>query len=831
MVLSLLTYAALASARFGGQAQLPPLEDPSAPLRRFPVSFMVHRQGEDPNGVSLLRLPALHPNDEIEVKVADRLTRDWTLVAAFMTAGRKPKVQSWNLWDKKYNKKSARIGKLPDDSGVPMFFLVLNRKRDGRAGAAIKKALETSSEQIVNATASFVQTYEQQDRMLCLINAYSSLGVKESEDPEILRQRLTRLGSDLGVEIDPKLRTTKPADLRRGLSAGIGMLTQLRRAPDDPVAAAKIVQSQLPGPIAEWVGLAADLVHLIIRPRRELKMTLVPASAAEHGPEDSDAYMNLVTERVLETKDDSVPALMYRPTFERTETLKPISLAFERATVLSSGTDVAIPLSSVSRDLFIRPQAWDWKVGLDGQAPLPAPGAQLVAGRGLVIPTNETWWGGKTERQVTISARVSGQNVTLPPIRVAKVFPQQWTTKPSVDVAAGDGAAQVALDRTGGSAQPFYYFASATLIDSAGRAIPASGTRFDGSLVATFNLAGAAPGPATVRVQQEEAASPDTSTPVFIAPKRPSVGFICASKDTVIRAVGPDSRYVQTIAVPEVKVVKTDDSVPGERSFVLSAPLPANVSAVDATYQDPGQSNLVWKRTEGLTVGAPRPKFVATLIGSLPEEIQIGSGADPSWAVAKMPKGYFRTKQPIRLQLSAVPPFGWAHDLSLDLGFGPATDVQKITSLTEGPSFLIDTSNPKAVLTMTLDAILPQNPRRAAGVLWFRATRADLTGEWTVVTLPESQEGLPLRSIRLPMVSSVENNEERARITFGQADDVVAVKVGDKTLTPTLLESGSNGLSAYVDAPAGTTEFDLVMRDATDGVVHVKISKPATPTS
>ncbi|AIE87616.1 hypothetical protein [Fimbriimonas ginsengisoli] len=821
--------ALLSLALLAAPAQVIVPEDASAPLRRFPVSLMVRRAGSDLQQVSLLRLGSLRPGDEVEMRVGERLAKDWTFISAELSAGQKPKVQSWNLWDKRYRSQPVRVGKVPSGDFVPLYFLILNRGHDGRAGDAIRKALESSSEQIVNATQAFSVAYDAQDRVYCLINAYSSLGIKETQDPQIMRDRLGQLGADLGVPIDPKLSTSTPADLRRGLMAGLGVISQLRKTPDDPTAAAKIAQSQLPGPIAEWVGLVSDLMHVFVRPRRELRMSFVPASAGESStmPNARDTWMDLVTERVLETKDGSAPALVFKPTFDATPAPKTIPLAFDRGQILSGGSEVAIPLAAQSRDLFTKPQAWDWKVSLDGKPFEPADGARLVPGRGLVIPTDDSWWAGKNEHQVAVSARIGMQTVTVPPVAVAKVFAQTWqaATPGPVDLAVGDGSAQVRLTRVGGTEQPFYNIASATLIDAAGKPIPASAVTYQDGVQATFNLASAAPGTAIVRVQQGEASAPDQAVSLFIAPRRPSVGFAGAARDNVVRAVGADAKFVQTISIPSVNVLKTDDSVPGERSFVLSGGIPANLAAIDVTYQDPTQPALVWRRKVDLTIGAPRPKFLASLVGSLPEDAPIGPASDPSLATATMPAGWFRTKQPMRLQLAAVPPFKWSHDLTLELGFGSAADVQAVATVPEGPALAIDLANPRALLTINLDTVLPQASKRNSGVLWFRLSRGALASEWTLAKLPEDQQGLPLRAVRVPTVAAVERNDQRTRVTFASADDVISVKFAGQAaaVTPTLVESNPTGLSAFVDGPAGATEFEIVLRDASEGVVKVKL--------
>lgn len=806
-------------------AQAPTPDDASAPLRRFPIAITVRRPGQsDP--VSILRVPSISPGDELELRLGQDLSRDFTFAMATLSPSKPAKVASWNLWDRKYKKEPVKIGKLPTTDMV-VFFLVRNPHHDGRAGSAIKQTLDTSSEKLLSANADYVATFQQQDRLLNFINAYSALPPTTTDcDPAILRDRVTRLGADLGVPVDPSLQSGNPNDLRRGLSAGLGLLTQLRKAPDDPNAQAVIAQSQLPGLVASWVGLVTDLMHVFIKPRREIKLTFVPASAAESqkGP---DGYTDLVTQRVLETQDSSLPAVIYRPAFERVPTSKPIPVAFERTDVMSNGQDVALPLGPASRDLFTHPEAWDWKIRVGDGPTKSMPEARLVPGRGVVFPVDPSFFGTKGEQEVTVSARVGWDSTPETKFRVVRVKKFNWAATDAPDLASGDGGARIVARPQTSDKQPFFRFAAVTLVDSAGKPFPATGVGFDGSLSASFNLSGAAPGMAQLRIQQEESSSFEPPVPVFIAPKRPNVGFISAERDNVVRVVGPDARYVQTVHVGNLTVAKTEDLPTGERAFTLSGAVPANSSNLEADYRDPDNGNLAWKRTEPLSVGAARPRFAASLMGSLPDTIGIGVGADASWATASLPAGTFRNRQPVRLRLAALPPFSWTHDVTLELGFGPASDIQSVATVTEGPAFAIDGPKADALLTLDLDAALPKNARRGTGVLWFRIERGGLASPWTLAQTSGGSEGLPLTAVQLPSVVSVAAVNGKTRVTLGNADGVVGVRFpgSPDVVAPTLTDNHDNGLGAYVDGPADATEFELVLRNLTDSTVKVKVTK------
>jgi hypothetical protein len=814
------------------EAQAGPPDDPTAPLRRFPVSIMVRRPGGESDETSLLRLPALHPKDTIVVRVGDKLTKDWTLVTCYLAAGQKVKVESWNLWDKKWKTHPILAGTVPSGDIVPLFFLVMNPKKDGRVAIAIEKALSVSSEQIVSASAVFESTYGKQSRLLKFLTAYASLGPAADADPGVLSNRLALLDADLGYNVNPYAPSTTPGDLQRGLDGAMGVVNALRTNPDNPLPLAQTLQDQLPVPVADWLGLVSDLVHVLIKPRVDLKVTFIPASAADMDPTQApdENWMDLVTERVPAPTDTSVAALVYHPQYERSDTSKPIPLKFAKAEVTALNKEAIVPIGPESRDLFVHPYGWAWEISYDKQNFTPLSGAKLVPGQGLEFPIDEAWWGGQNERDVLIRARIGCNLEAAVPVRFAKVFAQDWAVDPgtSTDLAVGDSSGKVVLDRSGGTAQPFYSFDIVTLKDASGKLVDSSGTSFNGSLTTAFDLAHVNPGWATVSVRQSDSPTYDPPVKVFIAPKRPNISIACATGDKVIRIAGPDAAMVTAVSSPALSVVKQDDSDPGSKDFVLASPVPVNVKVLDVTYHDLTTPSLEWHRREPVSFGLPRPKMMVGLVGNLPDQIAIGAGTDPSWAMATMPEGWFRTKQPIRLSLDGVDPFKWSHDVNVELGFGPAIDVQKALSLTEGPTFSIDATSPSALVTLDLETGLPKDVKRISGLLWFRATRGDIASPWTLATVP-GKDGVALRAVRLPTVQSVETNATRTRITFGSADQILAVRFSGQAalVAPQLLDSSAAGLTAYVDAPVGTTEMDVQLQDAPDGVVHVKILKPA----
>jgi hypothetical protein len=227
-----------------------------------------------------------------------------------------------------------------------------------------------------------------------------------------------------------------------------------------------------------------------------------------------------------------------------------------------------------------------------------------------------------------------------------------------------------------------------------------------------------------------------------------------------------------------------------------------------------------------LVVGLARPHVAPVLFGSLPDPLLVGSGKDPSWAEATLPAGWFNTKEPVRLQLSAVAPFAWTHNIDLELGLGSAGDVQKVATLPEGSNFALDEKQQTAMITTVMDG-LPADAKRNTGLVWIKLTRDDLTSPWTIATL---SDGSALRAVKVPMVQSVETNSTRTRITLSNVDQVLGVRfTGQKEwLSPQLAESAPPNLMATIDGPVGADEFDLEMRDASEGVIHIKIVRQPT---
>jgi len=213
------------------------------------------------------------------------------------------------------------------------------------------------------------------------------------------------------------------------------------------------------------------------------------------------------------------------------------------------------------------------------------------------------------------------------------------------------------------------------------------------------------------------------------------------------------------------------------------------------------------------------------VVGTVPSSVAVGSGADPSWAIATMPPGWFRTQEPVRVQLGAVAPFTWTHDVDLDLGFGSSGDVQKVLSVPEGPIFAMDQITPEAYLTLDLEKSLAKDTKRNTGLLWLRLTRSDLSSPWILVTVQTSTGAMPLRAVKLPTVQAVDTTPTGTRITLSNCDQVLAVKFAGQpgSVPPQFLDSGPSGLSATIDGPAGATDFDIELRDATEGTIHVKL--------
>ena len=801
--------------------------DPTEPLRRFPITFLVRRPEFGAEYVSLLRAGTLRPHDDVRVVVDDRLQGNWTLVEAFVQSGERVQVRSWNLWDKRWREKPIDAGTLPDSDIVPLFFLTLNKHQERHVYDAVRHALETSSQVILSQTATFETIYTQQNRLLNFMTAYANLGPKVAPDPISLKNRVDDINLDLGATYDPTVQTTSPGQLQHSLDASVGLLGAFRESPENPAPAAALTQSQLPGVVSDWVGLVGDLMKVFIRPPHDVKLTMVPASAVEGNPGFSaeTSSMELVTQRVLETKDDSLPSLVFRPLFDRKVVSKPVNLSFSSPQVLAEDREVAIELGPDSRQLFLNPLAWNWEVSDDGKQFSPLIGARLVPGRGLVFPISTAWWGKDTYRKLVIQARIGFQPYQSKPVEIAKIRPQIWSIQPgsATDIASGDPSVSIQLDRSGVD-QPFYRFSTITLVDSAGKIFSATGKSYNGVLNAEFNLSGVAPGVGQIRVQQDGQVGQDPPVPVFIAPKHPSISIFCGKGDKVLRISGPEASWVKTVKGDALSVESTDDSDVANRRLTLSNALPPNLRSLAVTYHDP-QRGLEWTVKEPVAVGLPRPRVAASLVGSVPTNVPVGNGPDATWAMATLPNGWFRTRQPVRIQLSAEQPFAWTHDVSLDLGFGPSGDVQKVQTVPEGPIFNFDELTPNGYLTLNLEDTLPKDSKRNSGLLWLKLTRSDLASPWTLVTVKSDSGNAPLRAVKVPTLISVDATSSGTKITLGGADQVLSVRFPSVagSVAPQFLDSGINGLTASVEGPPGVTEFDVELRDAPEGVIHIKI--------
>jgi len=819
--------ALLAATPLLAQQAAPP-QDPTEPLRRYPISFLVSRPGTDGTFVSLLRLDALHPKDELEIRVDPDLANKWTFVAAAVAAGQQIQVKSWNLWDRKWKGKPIPIGKIPSGDIVPLFFLVLNPHQEGRVSDAIRHALETSAGQLISETASFESIYQEQNRLLNFMSAYAALGPKQTTDPTLLKYRIAEIDADLGMPYDPNAPQTQPGDLQHGLDAGMGILSALRQVPDQPGTAAALAQQQLPPVVSDWVGLVGSLMHIFVRPPHQVKLTFIPASATEadptfsHEQADPDQWMQLMTERVLDTTGDSLPTLVFRPDYVAVPAATKIP-DFTNCAVLCAGPDAAIPFADSCRSLFLHPWAWDWERSDDGKSFEPLQDARLVPGRGLVFPVDATTFGTQGERTVYVRAHVGFALVKPFQVTLVKAFPQKWSDSPANDLCVGDPSATVHLVRSG-TDQSLYHFTAVTLVDSGGKTYPATSIAFNGEVIATFNLANALPGRAMVRVDQEEAATPDEFATVFIAPRRPSVSLYYGEGDKELRVSGADASWVKSVQIPQIFVKESDDSDPANRLLTLSAPLPSTIKSVDVTYRDPSDG-LQWSGTVPVAVGLPRPHIQVTAMADPPTQVSIGGGADPSWAVATLPAGWFSSRQPVRLQLEAIKPYVWSHDSQLELGLGSAGDVQSVTAIPEGPTFSLDQSSPDAYVTLTMEGGLPPTVKRTSGLVWFRVTRSQLASAWSLALAGET----PMRAVRVPTLQGIETLPAGIRLSFAFADDVLGVKFAGTTnyVAPQLVRSTPQaGLEATVDGPAGATEFDIQVRDAQDGLIHVKIVHP-----
>ncbi len=803
--------------------------DPTEPLRKFPITFMVRRPEFGTERVSLLRVTTLRPKDDIQAVVDDRLQGNWTLVEAIVEAGQRVEVKSWNLWEKRWRERPIEIGTLPDRDVVPLFFLTLNRRQERHVLQAVRHALETSSEMILSQTATFETLFRQQNRLLNFMTAYASLGPKVGPDPVSLKNRADVINLDLGANYDPNLGYTSPGQMQHGLDASVGLLNAFRQSPDEPLPAAAVTRSQLPGVVSDWVGLVGDLMHVFIKPPRDVKLTMVPGSAVEMdaGLYPENQSMTLITQRVLETKDDSLPSIVYRPSFTRRDTSRQMQLTFAHPDVVAETRQVAIPLGLDCRELFLRTWAWKWEVSEDGKQFSQLMGAHLMPGRGLVFPISAEWWGTNDVRKLYIRARVGF--LTCPPreVEIARIRPQMWSLAAGepLDIASGDPSVSIHLNRSG-QTQPFYRFESVTLTDSNGKTIGGRGVRYGTDLAVDFDLGGATPGMASIRVQQENQAGQDPPVSIFIAPKHPTISIFCGKGDKVLRISGPEANWVKSIQADSLFVQETDDSEAGNRRLTLSGPLPSNLGKVNVTYKDP-QRGLEWTVPEPVSVGLPRPRVAASIVGTVPNSIAIGAGADPTWATATMPPGWFRSKTPVRIQLSAVAPFTWTHDVLLDVGFGSSGDVQKVLNVPEGAAFALDQATPSAYVTLDLDAVLPKDSKRNAGLLWVKLSRTDLASPWTLITVDTPSGPMPLRAVKLPGVLALDTTATGTKLTLSNCDQILGVKFAGQAgfTAPQFLDSGPGGLTATVDGPANATEFDIELRDASEGVIHVKVTK------
>jgi hypothetical protein len=568
-------------------------------------------------------------------------------------------------------------------------------------------------------------------------------------------------------------------------------------------------------------------MKVFIRPPKDIKLTFIPASAIEGEPGVSleAQSMELITQRVMETKDDSLPSIVYRPEFDRKDISKPMSIGFSRTQVLAENREVSIPVSAECRELFLHPWSWNWEISDDGKQFSPLVGAHLVPGRGLVFPISSEWWGSDSDRKLYIQARIGFQPPQTIQVHIAKIRPQIWSLPNSaaLDVASGDPSVAIRLTRSG-SDQPFFQFSNVILKDSAGKVFSATDVKFTDSMEAVFNLSGASPGTAEIRVQQQGQIGQDPPVRLFIAPKHPSISISCGKGDRVLKISGPEALWVKSVQAAPLAVEGTDDSEAGSRRLTLSGALPASIKSLPVTYRDPARG-LEWTVTEPVSVGLPRPRASATVVGAIPSVIPIGTGTDGSWAMATLPTGWFKSKQPLRVQLVAAPPFSWTHDVSLALGFGSSGDVQKVVDIPEGSMFALDESSPSAYLTLDLDALLAKDSRRSTGLIWLRLSRSDLASPWTLINLPSEAGVAPLRAVKVPTVVNVEATATGTKVTLSGCDQVLGVKFAGQAgvVAPVFLDSTSGGLNAVVEGPKDASEFDIELRDAAEGAIHVKI--------
>ncbi len=461
--------------------------------------------------------------------------------------------------------------------------------------------------------------------------------------------------------------------------------------------------------------------------------------------------------------------------------------------MVAENHEVAIPLGPESRDLFTNPWTWQWEASDDGHSFSPLVGAHLVPGRGLVFPISAGWWGTTVVKQLYFRAKVGFVSYDTKPIKIAKIMAQVWAqdSPSSTDIAAGDPSVAIHLDRSG-TEQPFYKFFNVTLTDSAGKITAATAVTYSGKLDTQFNLSAVAPGNATIRVQQDGQTGQDPPVTVFIAPKHPSISIFCGKGDRVLRISGPEAGWVKSVQVTALSVEQTDNSDAAIRRLTLSGPLPSTVHSVAVTYKDP-QRGLEWTLPEPVSVGLARPRVAAVVVGQVPSSVAIGAGADATWAMATLPPGWFRSNQPIRVQLNADAPFAWTHDVALDLGFGSAGDVQKVLTVPEGPIFSMDELSPNAYLTLDVAATLPKDTKRNSGLVWVQLTRGDLSSPWTLVNATTDNVPVPLKAVKVPVIQSITTTATGVHLTLSNCDQLLAVKVAGVAgpISPQFIDSNA----------------------------------------
>jgi hypothetical protein len=190
-----------------------------------------------------------------------------------------------------------------------------------------------------------------------------------------------------------------------------------------------------------------------------------------------------------------------------------------------------------------------------------------------------------------------------------------------------------------------------------------------------------------------------------------------------------------------------------------------------------------------------------------------------------MPAGWIRYKQPLRIKLDAVAPFSWTHDVSLELGFGSSGDVQRVANVPEGGLFAMDESSSSAYLTLDLDSELPKDARRSTGMFWLKLSRTDLASPWTLVNVQSEAGTASLRAVKVPTLVSAEATATGTKFTLSGCDQVLGFKFAGQagTVSPLFIDSGNQGLTAVVEGPKDATEFDIELRDAAEGMIHIKV--------